>query len=121
MPYEISNSLRTKSTIRIVGTGNTRVNLSQLVASSAETVQSADIAQVSGVTDGTWKVYRGNDATGVLVLELPAFSHFIFSDIDTSLSNNSTSNVFVTNSGNVGTLMIQMSKSSTFNPPQTGL
>lgn len=114
--YEITHSLKQKTLIRVVGTGDSRINLSQMARNSGETVQSADIAVVSGVTDGVWKVYRGNDATGMLIFELPAFSNFEMSSLDAAISNSSTSNVFVTNSGANGTLFVQMSKTSTFNP-----
>lgn len=114
--YEITHSLKQKTLIRVVGTGNARINLSQMARNSGETVQSADIAIASGVTDGVWKVYRGNDATGQLILDLPSFSSFEMSSLDAAISNSSTSNVFVTNSGANGTLFVQMSKTSTFNP-----
>lgn len=114
--YEITNSLKQKTLIRVIGTGNARINLSQMARNSGETVQSADIAVVSGVTEGVWKVYRGNDATGQLIFELPAFSNFTMTELDSAISNSSTSNVFVTNSGATGTLFVQMAKTSTFNP-----
>lgn len=114
--YEITHSLKQKTLIRIIGTGDARINLSQMARNAGETVQSADIATVSGVTDGVWKVYRGNDATGQIIFELPAFSHFTMSELDSAIANSSTSNVFVTNSGANGTLFVQMSKTSLFNP-----
>jgi hypothetical protein len=114
--YEITNSLKQKTLIRIIGTGNARINLSQMARNAGETVQSADIAIVSGVTEGVWKVYRGNDATGQLIFELPAFSNFTMTELDSAISNTATANVFVTNSGATGTLFVQMSKTSTFNP-----
>lgn len=121
MPFEITNSLRTKSAIRVVGNTATRINLSQLVATSDETVQSAAVAQVSSVSDGIWRIYRGNDATGVLIFELPNFAHYQLSEFDMSVANSATSNVFITNSGTAGTLILQLAKNSTFDPPQTGL
>jgi hypothetical protein len=114
--YEITNSLKQKTLIRIIGTGGARINLSQMAKNSGETVQSADIAIVSGVTEGVWKVYRGNDATGQLIFELPAFSNFTMTELDSAIANSATANVFVTNSGATGTLFVQMAKTSTFNP-----
>jgi hypothetical protein len=114
--YEITNSLKQKTLIRVIGNGNARINLSQMAKNAGENVQSADISVVSGVTEGVWKVYRGNDANGNLIFELPAFSNFTMTELDSSIANSSTSNVFVTNSGATGTLFIQMSKTSTFTP-----
>lgn len=114
MAYEIVNSLRSKSLVRIVGNTATTITLSELAKDNRETVTGAEFAQVSGVTDGVWRVYRGNDTNGVLLLELPSFSNFIFYEFDISLSNSATSNIHVTNSGTCGTLIMQLSKQATY-------
>lgn len=116
MAYEITHINKQKSLIRIVGGDDARINLSQLARNSGETVQSAAISIASGVTDGHWHVYRGNDASGVLILELPAFSHYAFGEFDVEIANNSTSNIYVNNTGTAGTILIQVSKTSIFNP-----
>lgn len=121
MAYEIINSVRAKSTIRVTGNTNTLITLSNLAAIPSETVSEAAIAQASGVTDGVWRVYRGNDANGELILELPTFAHFVFYEFDITLASNSSSNVFITNSGTVGTLILQLSKTATYSPPLSGL
>lgn len=122
MSYEIINSMRSRSTIRITGNTATRINLVSLSSNSNnEIVNAADIAQASGVTDGVWRIYRGNDATGELILELPAFSHYQFYEFDASLANNNTSNIYVTNSGTAGTMILQLSKRATYiTDPFTG-
>lgn len=115
MSYEITNSLRSRSMVRITGNTAIRINISSLSTNSTnEIVSAADIAQASGVTDGIWRIYRGNDATGQLVLELPAFSHYQFYEFDCSIANNNTSNIYVTNSGSAGTLILQLSKRATY-------
>ncbi len=121
MSHEIVNTLRAKSLVRIVGNTATLITLSNLAKDSRETVQQAVIAQASGVTDGVWRIYRGNDATGEKVLELPSFSNFVFYDLDTSLANTSTANVYVTNSGTVGTLILQLGKIATYSPALEGM
>lgn len=121
MPYEIVNSLRSKSLVRVVGNTPTTITLSQLAKDANEVVSSASIAQASGVTDGIWKIYRGDSTSGTLLLELPSFSHFVFYEFDISLANSSTSNVHVTNSGTTGTLILQLSKSATYTTPLTGV
>ena len=121
MAYEIVNSLRSKSLVRIVGNTATTITLSDLAKNNTETVTSAAVAQASGVTDGVWRIYRGDDANGVLLLELPSFSHYVFYEFDISLANSATSNVFITNSGTCGTLILQLAKNATYDPPLTGV
>lgn len=117
MPYEITNSKRSKSMVRIVGgitTANTLITLSSLAKDATENVTEAAIAQASGVTDGVWRIYRGDNTSGVLILELPSFSHYVFYEFDISIANNSSSNIYVQNSGTVGTLILQLSKTATY-------
>jgi hypothetical protein len=122
MEKEILNSIRAKTTIRLVGTGNTLISLSDLSTNqSIEIVDSAAIAQVSSVSNGIWKIYRGNDANGTLIMEIPAYAHFVLYEFDVSFANSATSNVYVENSGANGTMIMQLSKTSTFSPPLTGM
>jgi hypothetical protein len=114
MPYEVINSLRSKSTVRIVGNTATTITLSALAKDDREIVTGAAISQASGVTDGVWRVYRGDDANGVIILELPNNTNFDFNIFDASLSNTGTANVHVTNSGNTGTMILQLAKTATY-------
>ena len=120
MPYEIINTLRAKSLVRIVGNTATLIKLSDLSASPKENVKSAVIAQASGTTDGIWRIYRGDNASGNLVLELPTFAHFIFYEFDATIANSASSNVYVTNSGTSGTLILQLGKDSIYTPALEG-
>lgn len=113
MPHEIVNSLRAKALVRIVGNTATTIALADLAKDATETVSAAAIAQASGVTDGVWRIYRGGPS-GTLMLELPSFSHFQFYEFDCSLANNSTANIYVTNSGTVGTMIMQLAKTATY-------
>lgn len=115
MAYEILNSLRTRSVIRVTGNTATRINLSQLSAnSSLETVNSASLTHVITTTDGKWVIYRGNDASGPVLLSLFGSNDLPLSVYDVSLANGSTSNIFVTNSGTDGSLIMQFSKVATY-------
>ena len=121
MSLDISNSLRSKSTIRLTGNTATRINLSQLSASVNETVTAAVISQVYTSSDGTWRVYRGNDATGQLVLELYQSVALPLTQFDIVVSSNSTSNLYCTNSGTSGTLILSLSKTASYtNDVDTG-
>jgi hypothetical protein len=122
MAHEIINSIRAKSTIRVVGNTATTITLADLSAnSSVETVTEAVIAQISSSSDGIWRVYRGNDTNGVLILEIPNYANFILYEFDVSFANSSTSNVHITNSGTAGTLIMQLAKTATYNPPLEGM
>jgi hypothetical protein len=115
MPYEIVNSLRSKSLVRVVGNTATTIALSALAKDATETVTGAAVAQVTAVSDGIWRVYRGDNTSGLLLLELtPSFSLLSFYEFDISLANSATSNIHVTNSGSAGTLVIQLAKTATY-------
>lgn len=122
MAHEILNSLRAKTTIRVVGNTATTIALSDLsVDVNVETVTEAAIAQISSSSDGVWRVYRGDNTDGVLILEIPNYANFILYEFDVSFANSATSNVHITNSGTAGTLIMQMAKTATYNPPLTGM
>ena len=115
MAYEIVNSKRSKSVISVTGNTATRINLSQLSSNAlSETVTAAAIGAVVTSTDGFWRIYRGNDATGTLVLELKDNNYLPFTQTDISVANGATSNIYVTNSGTGGTLILQVSKGATY-------
>lgn len=115
MAYEIINTLRSRSVIRVTGNTATRINLSALSSnSSLETVNSASLTHVITTTDGKWVIYRGNDATGSVLLSLFAQNDLQLSVYDVSFANGATSNIFVTNSGTDGSLIMQFSKVATY-------
>lgn len=115
MPYEILNSIRSKSVIRLTGNTATRINIASLSTNtSIETVTGATIATVISSTDGFWKIYRGNDATGNLVLDLEGSNYLPFTQSDIAIANGASSNIYVTNSGTGGTLIIQLTKTATY-------
>lgn len=114
MAHEIVNSLRSKSLIRIVGNTATTIALSDLAKDNTETVTSAEISQVSSYTDGVWRIYRGDSTSGVLLLELPNNINLVFYEFDISLSNTATANIHITNSGTVGTMILQVAKTASY-------
>ena len=115
MPFEIINSKRSKSVIRVTGNTATRINLEQLSTNTQiETITGASITHFTSSTDGKWIVYRGNDATGVPVLSLFGENDLPFAQYDVSIGNTATANIYVTNSGTDGTLILVVSKTATF-------
>ena len=124
MPFEIINAVRAKSTIRIVGgAANTQINLVNLSANTMiENVTSAAIAQVSTSTNGIFRIYRGNNAAGTLILELPSAAiNLVLYEYDITFANNATSNVFIEHTGTAGTLVMQLAKTATYTPALEGM
>ena len=123
MPTTITNSKRSKSVIRITGNTATRVNLNQLSTNTTtELVAAAEITHITTSTDGKWIVYRGNDATGEPVLNLFGENDIPFAQYDISVAGaNTGANLYFTNSGTDGTLVIVLSKTATYTiDPDTG-
>lgn len=115
MPFEIINSKRSKSVIRITGNSPTRVNLNQLSTNTQiETITGASITHLTSSTDGKWIVYRGNDATGVPVLSLFGENDLPFAQYDISIGNTASANLYFTNSGADGTLIVVVSKTASY-------
>ncbi len=122
---DITNSLRSRSVIRVVNTAandNTVITLANLSANSAlETVTQAAITQViSTSNNGRWKIYRGNDATGVLIMTVGDGADFPLSQYDIAIANTPTANIYVTNTGSDGTLILQITKTATYSTGLTG-
>jgi len=123
MPTTITNSKRSKSVIRITGNTSTRINLSELSTNTTtELVANAEITHITSSTDGKWIVYRGNDATGEKVLSLFGENDVPFAQYDVTIAGaNTGANLFFTNSGTDGTLVVTVSKSATYTiDPDTG-
>ncbi len=122
MAYEITNTLRSRSVVRVTGNTATRINLSQLsVNTQIETVETASINHIITSTDGVWRIYRGNDASGVLIFELFDGADLPLNTYDISVANAATSNIYVTNSGTGGTLILSVTKQATYTPALEGM
>ena len=123
MPTTISNTKRSKSVIRLTGNTAVRINLNQLSTNtSTELVSAAEISHITSSTDGKWIVYRGNDATGEAVITLFGQNDIPLTQFDVSIGGaNSTANLYITNSGTDGTLILTLSKTARYTiDPDTG-
>lgn len=115
MAYDIVNSNRSKSIARVVGNTATLIALSELSSNANnEFITSASISQAFSTSDGTWNIYRGDSDAGVLVLQLHGENSLPLSQSDIAVANNATANLYITNSGTVGTLILQLSKTATY-------
>jgi hypothetical protein len=122
MPFEIINAVRAKSTIRIVGgAANTAINLNTLSAQTGETVTEAAIAQVSASTNGIYRIYRGNNSSGTLILEISTPINLVLYEYDITFANSATANIWVEHTGTAGSLIMQVTKSATYSPALTGM
>jgi hypothetical protein len=122
MAFEILNAARSKSTIRVVGaSANVRINLNQLSTNTQnEIITSAAINQFHWSTSGVIEVYRGNDATGTLVLQTFGEGSLPLSAFDISVANTATANLYIVNTG-AGTAIIGLTKQATYvREPDTG-
>jgi hypothetical protein len=123
MPVTINNSKRSKSVIKITGNTAVRINLNQLSTNTTtELVSAAEISHITSSTDGKWIVYRGNDANGESVISLFGGNDIPLSQFDVSIGGaNSTANLYITNSGTDGTLILTLSKTARYTiDPDTG-
>lgn len=122
MAFEILNTVRSKSTIRVVGaSANVRINLNQLSTNTQnEIISSASINQFHWSTSGAIEIYRGNDATGTLVIQVFGEGSLPLSMFDISIANTSTANIYFVNTG-AGTALIGLTKTATYvREPDTG-
>ena len=120
----ITNSKRSKSVIRITGNTAVRVNLNQLSTNTTtELVSAADITHITTSSDGKWIVYRGNDNTGEQVLVLFGENDIPLSQFDVTVAGaNNTANLYFTNSGTDGTLIVTLNKTAAYTiDPDTGI
>ena len=114
MPYEILNTKRSRSVIRVVGNTATQINLSALAKDAEETITAAAITHAICSTDGKFNVYRGDNTSGTLVLEIFDGSDWPLAQYDVTVANSSTSNIHITNSGTGGTLILVVNKTATY-------
>lgn len=117
---EITNKKRGRSIVRVTGNTATAINLSHLsVNTTTEIINSATIDTAISSGNGYWKIYRGDDASGNVILDLFANANLPLLKHQLSISTNSTSNIYVTNSGTGGTLILEISKQATYSPALT--
>jgi len=116
MAFEITNSLRSASIIRVVDAGTTNVTLANLAKDANETVTSATIKRVMWSTNGSISITRD----GVPILALHGQGDLKPSESGHVIANNSTANIAVTIVTG-GSAIIEVSKETTYTTPLTGI
>jgi hypothetical protein len=109
MPFELINSIRSSSIIRIEGTGTTTVALANLSVNANETVTSANIKKINWSTNGNIQIVRNS----VPIASLHGTGEMRLDEYGYSIANNSTSSIVITvNTG--GTVVLEVSKETTY-------
>jgi hypothetical protein len=109
MPFELINSIRSPSIIRIEGTGTTTVALANLSVNANETVTSANIKRINWSTNGSVQIVRNS----VPIASLHGTGEMRLDEYGYSIANNSTSSIVITvNTG--GTVVLEVSKETTY-------
>lgn len=116
MAFEITNSLRSTSIIRVVDVGTANVTLAQLAKDANETVTSATIKRVMWSTNGSISITRD----GVPILSLYDSGDLRPSESGHVIANNSTANIAVTIVTG-GSAIVEVSKETTYTTPLTGI
>ena len=116
MAFEITNSLRSASIIRVVDAGTANVTLAQLAKDANETVSSASIKRVMWSTNGSISITRD----GIPILALHGQGEMRPSESGHVIANNSTANIAVTIVTG-GSAIIEVSKETTYTTPLTGI
>jgi len=112
MAYEIINSRKGSSIIRIDGTGTYTIQLSQLSTNtSLETVTDASIKRVMWSSNGNITIGRG--ATPNNMITLYNSGEMRFDEYGYALANGSTGNVVVTVTTG-GSAVLEVSKVATY-------
>ena len=117
MAYEIINSMRGGSIIRVVDPGTATVTLNDLRANAyTETVTAANIRRVAWSTNGHISIVRNS----VPILMLHNAGEMRFDELGYSVANNNNQSIVVTITTG-GTVVMDISKTATYNvAPDTG-
>lgn len=116
MPFEITNTKRSASVIRVVDPGTTTVALANLASDANETVASANIRRLTWSTNGNIQIVRNS----VPLLMLHNAGTMFLDELNHSLANNNTSSIVITvNTG--GSLVMEVTKSATYATELTGM
>ncbi len=116
MAYEITNTLRGSSIIRVVDAGTYTVPVANLAYDSNEVVSAASIKRVMWSTGGNVSLTRNS----VPLLSLYGSGDMRLSDSGHVIANNSTSDIVITVTTN-GSAVFEVTKQATYTTPLTGI
>jgi hypothetical protein len=109
MPFEITNTQRSASIIRVADVGTTTVSLANLAFDANEAVSSANIRRLTWSTNGNIQIIRNS----VPVLMLHNSGTMMLDELNHSVANNSGSSIVITiNTG--GSMVMEVTKTATY-------
>jgi len=109
MAFEITNTLRSASIIRVVDAGTTTVSLANLSTGANETITAANIRKVAWSTNGSIAIVRNS----VPILALHNTGVIQFDDLNHSVANNNTQSIVITVTTG-GSLVMEVTKEATY-------
>lgn len=115
MAYEITNSTRGPSIIRVVDPGTVTVNIANLAVNANETVTGASIKRVLWSTNGAISIARN----GTTVMQLHNAGDMVLSEIGYAVANTPTGTIGITITTG-GTALLEVSKTATYTTDPTG-
>jgi hypothetical protein len=118
MAYEITNSPRSTSIIRVVDPGTVTVNIANLSVNSNETITGATIKRVMWSTNGSISIARNSNSTPTLALH--GSGDMRFDDYGHTIANTSTGTILITIVTG-GTAIIEVSKTAEYATPLVGM
>ena len=116
MAYEISNSVRGPSIIRVVDPGTVTVNIANLAFNANETVTGASIKRVMWSTNGAITIARN----GTTVMQLHNAGDMVLTELGQTLANTPTGTIGITITTG-GTALVELSKTATYTTDLTGI
>jgi hypothetical protein len=109
MPFEITNTQRSASIIRVADVGTTTVSLANLAFDANEVVSSANIRRLTWSTNGNIQIIRNS----VPVLMLHNSGTMMLDELNHSVANNNGSSIVITiNTG--GSMVMEVTKTATY-------
>ena len=116
MAFEITNTLRSASIIRVVDPGTANVFLANLAFDGNETVSSVNIRRLTWSTNGNIQITRN----AVPILMLHNSGTMMLDELNHSLANNNTSTIVITiNTG--GSIVMEVTKTASYANSLIGL
>jgi hypothetical protein len=115
MAYEVINTQRSTSIIRVVDTGAATIALADLSSNANETINSANIKRVTWSTNGNITIVRNS----VPILSLHNAGSMLLDDFNYSIANTNTQSIVVTITTG-GSLVMEVSKVATYTVAPSG-
>jgi hypothetical protein len=116
MAYEITNSPRSTSIIRVIDPGTVTVNIANLSVNSNETITGASIKRVLWSTNGSISIARNSTPA----LTLHGSGNMRFDDYGHTIANTPTGTIVITIATG-GTAILEISKTAEYATPLVGM